>query len=43
VDDATVDAGGCRVDTDGGALDARLMTQLDRIADELVPWRNAAS
>jgi flagellar assembly protein FliH len=43
VEDATVDAGGCRVDTDGGALDARLMTQLDRIADELVPWRNAAS
>lgn len=43
VEDATIDPGGCRVETDGGAVDATLMTQLDRIAEELVPWRNAAS
>lgn len=42
-EDTAVEPGGCRVEADGGTLDATLMTQLDRIADELVPWRNAAS
>lgn len=40
-EDARIEPGGCRVDADGGALDATLTTQLDRIADELIPWRNA--
>ncbi|MBC7784113.1 MAG: hypothetical protein H7144_09755 [Burkholderiales bacterium] len=36
-EDAAILAGGCRVVTAGGEIDARLETQLDQIARELVP------
>lgn len=36
-DDATLDRGGCRVKTRGGAVDASIRTQLNRIADALLP------
>jgi flagellar biosynthesis/type III secretory pathway protein FliH len=37
VDDATLAIGGCRVFTHGGAIDADLNQQLDRIEAELMP------
>lgn len=38
--DESIERGGVRLDGDGGAVDARLSTQLDRIADELLDdWR----
>lgn len=36
-DDATVGVGGCVVATAGGEIDARIETQLDRLADALLP------
>lgn len=37
IEDATVSAGGCRVFTEEGELDAEISGQLDRIASELLP------
>ncbi|MCI0360879.1 MAG: flagellar assembly protein FliH [Planctomycetaceae bacterium] len=35
VADAAIDAGGCKVETDCGTIDAQLAAQLERIAEEL--------
>jgi flagellar biosynthesis/type III secretory pathway protein FliH len=35
--DATITPGGCLVRTRGGAIDATIETQIDRIIDELIP------
>lgn len=35
--DETIDRGGCVIETRHGVIDARLQTQLERIADELIP------
>ena len=37
VDDAMLDRGGCKVKTRGGAIDASIRTQLNRIAEALLP------
>ena len=37
IEDATIDAGGCRVHTRGGKIDADLDVQLDRIVSDLLP------
>lgn len=38
-DDAAIERGGCVVSTDGGQIDATISTQLDRIAETLLPGR----
>lgn len=37
-DDANVSRGGCVLRTSGGEIDATIDTQLDRIAESLLPW-----
>ena len=37
IDDATLSAGGCRVFSRNGQIDAELETQLDRVIDDLLP------
>ena len=39
VESDEVERGGCIVSSGGGSVDARIETQLDRIADALVPGR----
>ncbi len=36
-DDPSMSRGGCRIATDGGAIDARIEQQLDRLAEVLLP------
>jgi flagellar assembly protein FliH len=42
IEDPTLEAGGCRIYTRHGMVDADLNQQLDRIAAELLPCRSAA-
>lgn len=41
IDDATIEPGGCRILTRGGAIDATLDEQLNRVIDELLPAKKA--
>jgi flagellar biosynthesis/type III secretory pathway protein FliH len=41
VADKSIDLGGCVVETDGGTLDARLVTQVDRLRATLLAARAA--